>query len=276
VVASSDGVVSALNAADGTPMWQTRVSGEVLATPAVSGSVVVVRSVDGRLRALSGTDGRELWSFEHKPPRLSLRGNASPAVGGELVVAGFDNGRIGAYTLREGEPVWENLVSTGRGRTELERLADVDADVQVVGQDVYAASFNGRLANLAIESGQIIWAIDLSSHDALGVDWTTVYATDAAGEVLAVNRASGAVIWRQNGLRRRGTTGPEPFGRSAVVGDFEGYLHWLDALTGAFQARVRADDAAIVGTPVGAGEYLLAQDEADRVFAFRIASAKAE
>ena len=269
-VGSSDGVVAAFDAADGTPLWQVRVSGEVLATPAIADNLVMVRTVDGRLRALRGNDGEELWRVEHKPPRLSLRGTGAPVVAGRVVLLGFDNGRVGAYTLREGEVVWENLVSTGRGRTELERLADVDSDLKVLGQDVYAASFNGRVANLALESGQILWTSDMSSYNGIGVDWTTVYVADAAGEVVAVNRSSGAQLWRQNALRQRGTTAPTPFGQSVVVGDFEGYLHWMDALTGALQARIRADDVAIITAPVGAGEYLVVQDEADGVFAFRV------
>lgn len=269
-VGSSDGVVAAFDAADGTPLWRVRVSGEVLATPAIAENLVVVRTVDGRLRALSGTDGEEQWRVEHKPPRLSLRGTAAPVVAGRVVLNGFDNGRVGAYTLRDGEVVWENLVATGRGRTELERLADVDSEVKVLGQDVYAASFNGRVANLALESGQILWTSEMSSYSGIGVDWTTVYVADAVGEVVAVNRASGSQLWRQDALRRRGTTAPTPFGQSVVVGDFEGYLHWMDALTGALQARIRADDVAIITAPVGAGEYLVVQDEADGVFAFRV------
>jgi outer membrane protein assembly factor BamB len=269
VVGSSTGLIVALDSADGAERWRVQLSGEVLAKPAVSRSVVVVRSVDGRLRALAADTGRELWMVEHQPPRLSLRGTASPVISGNVVVAGFDNGRIGAYALRDGEARWENIIATGRGRTEIERLSDVDATPQVLGQDVYAVSYRGRLANLTIETGEILWAADMSSHNGLSLDWTSVYVAEADGVVVAVNRSSGAELWRQNALRMRRLTAPTPIDQSVVVGDFEGWLHWLDVYTGAVQARFKASKSAFVSAPVSGGELLIAQDESDRVYALR-------
>ena len=269
VVASSGGDVVAIDTVTGTEVWREKVAGEVLASPAISEGVVVLRTVDGRLRGLEAASGRELWQIEHKPPRLSLRGTGTPFVTQGLVFAGFDDGRVGAYTLREGAPLWENLVSTGRGRTEIERLADVDASPVVLGKDMYAVSFNGRLANLSAESGQILWDIELSSHSGLGADWTTIYVSTAESEVVAVSRASGSPLWRQDALRMRDLTSPTPFGQSVVVGDLEGYLHWLDAVTGDIEGRTRAGGSAIVSAPVSAGDLLIVQDEDDRVYAFR-------
>jgi outer membrane protein assembly factor BamB len=269
VVGSSSGDVLALDSASGAEVWRRKVSGEVLAAPAISSGVVVVRSVDGRLRGLDAASGAELWVIEHKPPRLTLRGTGAPVISQGVVFAGFDDGRIGAYSLRDGVAAWENLVSTGRGRTELERLADVDAAPAIIGQDMYAVSFHGRLANLAAESGQILWDVEISSHSGLGVDWTTVYVSTSEGEVVAVNRSSGAELWRQAGLRMRQLTAPIPFGQSVVVADFEGYLHWLNSLTGEIEGRGRAGSSAIVAAPVSAGEFLVVQDEDDRVYAFR-------
>lgn len=270
VLGGSNGIVAALDSADGTPRWQVRLSGEVLAPPALSPAVVVVRTVDGRLRGLSAENGVELWMIEHRPPRLSVRGTAAPTISGDVVVAGFDNGRIGAYSLRSGELRWESTIAVGRGRTEIERLADVDATPQVVGPDVYAVSYRGRLVNLAIDSGRILWAVDMSSYNGLSVDWTTVYVTGADDVVVAVNRSSGAELWRQDALRMRRLTAPTPFGQSVVAGDFEGWLHWLDAITGTIQARYRAGKAAFVTAPVSGGDVLVVQSEDDRVYALRV------
>lgn len=269
VVGSSSGRVVALNITDGTSRWDVQLSGEMLARPAISPGVVVVRTVDGRMRGLAADTGRELWMVEHQPPRLSLRGTASPVIAGNVVVTGFDNGRIGAYSLRDGETLWENIIAIGRGRTEIERLSDVDSTPQVLGQDVYAVSYRGRLANLAIETGQIAWTIDMSSYNGLSVDWTSVYVADADGVVVAVNRSSGAELWRQGALRMRRLTAPTPIAQSVVVGDFEGWLHWLDVYTGTIQARFRAGKAAFVTAPVSGGELLIVQDENDRVYALR-------
>jgi outer membrane protein assembly factor BamB len=269
VVGSSEGMLTVLDIADGSMRWQVKLSGEVLAAPALSPRMVVVRTVDGRLRGLAADTGRELWMVEHRPPRLSLRGTAAPTIAGNVVVTGFDNGRVGAYSLRDGETLWENLIAIGRGRTEIERLSDVDSTPVILGQDVYAVSYRGRLVNLALDSGQILWATEMSSHNGLSVDWTTVYVAEAEGEVVAVNRSSGAEVWRQDKLRMRRLTAPTPIGQSVVAGDFEGWLHWMDAFTGVFQARIRAGKMAIVTAPVSSGDLLIVQDEDDRVYAFR-------
>jgi outer membrane protein assembly factor BamB len=269
VVGSSGGTVTALDIADGSTRWQVQVAGEVLAPPALSPSVIAVRTVDGRLRGLSAETGRELWMVEHRPPRLSLRGTAGAVIAGNLVISGFDNGRVGAYSLRDGELQWENTIAVGRGRTEIQRLADVDATPIVQGQDVYAVAYRGRLANMALESGQVLWATEMSSYNGLSLDWTTVYVAESDGVVVAVNRSSGAEIWRQDALRMRRLTAPTPTGQSVVVGDFEGWLHWIDAITGTLQARHRAGRAAFVTAPVSGGELLVVQDENDRVYALR-------
>jgi outer membrane protein assembly factor BamB len=269
VVGSSDGMVAALDAADGTLRWQEQLSGEVLAAPALSPTAVVVRTVDGRLYALAPETGRQLWSAEQRPPRLSLRGTAAPVIAGNLVVTAFDNGKVAAFALRDGEPRWEQTLSVGRGRTEIERLMDLDATPQVIGQDVYVVGYRGRIVNLALESGQVLWVNDMSSHAGLGVDWTTVYVTAAEDAVIALNRSSGGELWRQDALRLRRLTAPTPVARSVVVGDFEGWLHWLDPVTGAVQVRYRAGKSAFVVPPVNAGELVIAQDENDRVYALR-------
>lgn len=269
VVGSSDGMVVALDAADGSVRWQTQLSGEVLAAPALSALAVVVRTVDGRLHALAPESGSELWLSEQRPPRLSLRGTAAPVIAGNLVVAAFDNGKVIAYALRDGEPRWEQALSVGRGRTEIERLMDLDATPQVIGQDVYVVGYRGRIVNMALESGQVLWVNDMSSHSGLGVDWTTVYVTESEDAVVALNRSSGGELWRQDALRLRRLTAPTAVSRSVVVGDFEGWLHWLDPITGAFQARYRAGKSAFVAAPVSAGELVITQDENDRVYAVR-------
>jgi outer membrane protein assembly factor BamB len=268
-VGSSGGMVTVLEAADGAVRWQSQLSSEVLAPPALSPQAVVVRTVDGRLRALSAENGRELWMVEQRPPRLTLRGLAAPVISGNVVVSAFDNGRIAAYGLRDGEVRWEQSVSIGRGRTEIERLSDVDATPQVLGPDVFVVGYRGRAMSLALDSGQPLWANDMSSSQSLGVDWTSLYVTTDTSEVVALNRASGGELWTQAGLRLRQLTAPAPAGRSVVVGDFEGWLHWLDPITGQFQGRYRAGKAPFVSAPVSAGELLIAQDEQDRVYALR-------
>jgi outer membrane protein assembly factor BamB len=269
VFGTTDGQIVALDALEGTGRWKATLSGEVLARPAVGNGLVIVRTVDGYLRALDAADGSEFWSVEQQVPRLSLRGNSAPAIVESAVIAGFDNGRIAAYDLDDGDIRWENVIAPPSGKTELERLADVDSSIVVVGQDVYVGSYNGRVASLAAESGQVLWSQDVPSYESLGVDWTALYASDQTGDVVALSRSSGAILWTQEALHMRQLTSPTPHENSVIVGDFEGYLHWLNALTGDLEARARVDSAAIVGQPVTAGDLLFVQTESGRLAAYR-------
>jgi outer membrane protein assembly factor BamB len=231
--------------------------------------MVIVRTVDGYLRALDAADGSEFWNVEQQVPRLSLRGNSAPAIVGSAVIAGFDNGRIAAYDLDDGDIRWENVIAPPSGKTEMDRLADVDSSIVVVGQDVYVSSYNGRVASLAAESGQVLWSQDVPSYETLGVDWTALYAAGQTGDIVALSRSSGGVLWTQEGLHMRQPTTPAPHESSVVVGDFEGYVHWLNAVTGEFEARARVDKAPVVGQPVTAGELVYVQTESGRLAAYR-------
>lgn len=267
---TSEGEILALDSTTGQERWRTSVSGEVLASPVVASNTVIVRSVDGHLRALSAFDGTEIWDVEQSVPRLTLRGNGTPAIVEGAVVAGFDNGRLAAYDLNDGDTRWENVVAPSRGRTELERLSDVDSSIHIIGQDLYTASYSGRVASLALESGRILWSQDVSSYQGIGADWSNIYVTDKNSVVVAINRSSGAVQWSQEAMRMRSLTTPVPFAATIVVGDFEGYLHWLDAQSGQLAARVKTGKAAIIGTPVVAGDAVIVQSDDGHLIAYRL------
>lgn len=268
VVGSSDGEVIALDAADGRQRWRVAVGGEVLSAPAVAADAVIVRTIDGRLHGLALDDGRELWRDEQNMPRLTLRGTAAPVIADRAAICGFDNGRVLAVETRDGETLWESLVSPARGRTELERLIDIDSAVKVSGADVFVAGFQGRVAMLALDSGQTWWSREVSSHRGLDIDDERVFVSTAGGEVVALRRRTGVEVWRQDALRRRGLSGPAVVGSQVVVADIEGYLHWLDAETGAFVARGKAG-GRVTNAPRVADGILVVQDDEGRVSAFR-------
>ena len=208
-------------------LWRARVDGEAAAPPIVSNDTVVVSTIDGILRSLSAFDGGNRWSVEQPLPALTLRGGSAPAIVGTSVVAGFDNGRLIAANLADGTVEWESVLSPPAGRSDLERLADVDGSIAVVGQDVYAAGYQGRTAALAGESGQILWARELSSYSGIGADWSQLYTVVGEGELVALTRRNGNEVWRDASLLRRQLTTPVSFDTAVVVGDFEGYVHFF-------------------------------------------------
>ncbi|HWP94501.1 MAG TPA: outer membrane protein assembly factor BamB [Gammaproteobacteria bacterium] len=271
VVGSSDGEVSALRASDGTLLWAVKLTGEVLSAPAIAGGVVVVRTVDGQLTALAANDGHTLWRVAEDLPPLTLRGNAAPVVAGQTVVAGFDNGKLAAYDLATGTMQWQNALATPAGRTDIEKLVDIDGAMRVLGSTVYAAAHRGHVAAVSLETGDVVWSQELSSHRGLAVDYGAVYVTSDNGEVWAYDRNGGAPLWNQDALRARRLTAPVRVGDALVVGDFEGYLHFLDRFTGALAARVRVGSGAIVLPPVAVNDTVIALTEEGDLAAVRAA-----
>ncbi len=269
VVGSSEGAVIALNAADGAERWRVKVNGEVLSAPAVSPHAVLVRTVDGKLRGLAPDTGKELWQYQQSVPRLSLRGTAKPIVAGDAAICGFDNGKVVALNASDGSLMWETTVAPAKGRTELERLVDIDSGVQVITDKVYAVGFQGRVAMLALDSGQIWWAQDASSYRGLGVDEDNVYISTADGEVVALKRASGLEVWRQKGLAHRGLSAPVVTDNAVAVADFKGYVHWLDKGTGNFVGRAEAGSDRVSNAPIVAGDRVLVINDQGRITAFK-------
>jgi len=237
-----DATVVALEKSSGEVRWRADVATEVLAPPVRSGDVVVARAADGSLYGLSATDGHTLWRVQQEVPLLTLRGQGRPAVADGLVLAGFANGKLGAYRLLDGRPAWEATVSVPSGRTELERMADVDAAPLVAQGAVFAAGYQGRVAAFALSDGRLAWSRDLSSYTGMALFGRTLFVTDADGNAWALDAASGRTLWKQQALRGRTLSAPTIQGNAIVVGDYAGYLHWLAAEDGHLMARVRVQD----------------------------------
>lgn len=270
VVGATDGHVLALNAANGKVLWKVLLDGEVLARPAISATLVAVRGVDGKLRALSPKDGHELWEADQDVPSLSLRGTSSPVIAGKLVICGFDNGKVMAVSSGDGAQTWLATISEPHGRTEIQRLADVDGPVTVAGQDVYAVGYQGTVAMLALQNGQTWWSHKASSFRGLALGQHALYVSTADGAVLALNRANGAVLWRQDALRYRGLTAVAIGNDAVITADFQGYVHFLNKKTGAFEARVRSGGERVSNPPVVIGNEVLVINDAGRITAYRM------
>lgn len=268
VVVSTDGSTIALDAASGEERWRTNPQGESLARPVVSGEFVVVQTIDNRMLAYSVFDGRQRWTLEQTTPVLTLRGSASPIVVGSTLISGFDNGRLVGADLDTGDILWESFLSPPTGRSDLDRLSDIDGSIAAVGQDVYAVGYQGRLAAVAAESGQLLWNREISSFTGTSADWNSVYTTRDNGEVIALSRTDGSETWRNDDLLRREPTLAVPFFTAVVVGDLEGYLHFFSNLTGNPVARVKTGGSAISNPPVVVANRLYVQTDGGELLAY--------
>lgn len=250
LVGGHDGEVLAFSETDGHKLWQTNVSSEVVVAPRLSEGKVVVRTVDGKLFALESQTGKRLWVYERNVPILSLRGTSTPVINKGIVISGFDNGKLVALELQTGKLLWELDVSVPRGRTELERMVDIDADPLWVNNTIYVTSYQGRTVAVDSSQGKVIWERETSSHIGLGIDDETLYLSDSRSHLWAFHLNSGASLWKQTKLQSRDITAPVRVGEYVVVGDKEGFVHWMKRENGQFVARYLAGNARIFVSPL--------------------------
>ena len=258
VVGSAKGEVLAFDAS-GKPLWKAALPGDVLAPPAIDGSLVVARVGDGRLYGLNAADGKQRWVYQRASPALSLRSHAGVIVERGAVFAGFPGGRLVALAAATGNIGWDSVVALPRGTTELERVADVMGLPVLDGDRVCAVAYQGRVACFDTQSGTTVWARDMSSTAGMDADHRSAYVTDDKNAVVALDKSSGASLWRQDKLANRGISGPLAFGRFVIVGDYEGYVHLLSREDGSFAARLATDGSAIGAPPIAldAGTFLV-------------------
>jgi len=230
--------------------WRSEVGGEVLAAPVVDGALVIARTSDGRIFGLDANDGRRRWVYQRTTPTLAVRSYSGVVAERGAVFAGFSGGRLVALNAGTGAVGWEAVVALPRGTTELERVADVTGLPVVDGRQVCAVAFQGRVACFDGQSGTALWARDLSSYAGLAADNRNLYVTDDKNAVVAMDKTSGASLWKQDKLAGRAVTAPAAVGRYVVVGDYQGYVHFLSRDDGAFAARLATDGSPILAPPV--------------------------
>lgn len=271
VVGTMDGSAIALNLDNGDEIWRTRLSSEVLALSNVAGGTVVARTNDGRLHALDAASGTVRWTVLRTTPALSLRGVQVPQMLPGRVLASFDTGRLLMLGTNRGNVLWEATIAVPSGRSELERLIDADGHIPLYRGVAFASTYQGRLAAVTLDSGELIWARDFSSYQGgdIHADSEILVVTAADSHVWGLDPRNGGDLWQQRGLRLRDVTGPVVIGDQAVVGDFQGYLHWLSVDDGRILARTRAGSGAIVTRPVLADGVLYVVSGDGRVSAIR-------
>ena len=268
-----DGRVVAFDRQNGNELWNAQVSSEVLVPPASSDGIVVVRCIDGRVFGLDVDNGARVWIYDHSVPLLTMRGNANLLVRGGLVYVGYDDGSIVTLRLDDGSLVWTQSIVSPEGRTELERLADIGQQMVIVASDLIVSSYKNRVASLAADSGRLLWFTDISSAQGLPVDRTKLAISESTGDLWLLDRRNGSTLWKQDQLLNRGLTRPAFYGNLVVVGDREGYLHWIDSDSGNFVARVRAGKKGFATAPLAVGTNLFVLTTKGQLVAYRAGAA---
>jgi len=253
LVASRDGHVIAIDAVKRRELWRTRVPSEVLARPVLYKDSAVIRTVDGKILSLDLVSGKIRWQYQRAIPDLTLRGSSEPVIARDKIFAGLADGRLIAISPENGEVVWDIALSIPTGRSEIQRLVDIDGDVELYGRVLYAASYQGRVAAIDVERGQFLWARDFSTHTGVVLDEKVLYTSDDKGHIWALDRLNGATIWKQEKLEYRKLTRPTIIGDYIAVGDFEGFVHILSRYDGHFVARYQLGQFDDLGWQLGTG-----------------------
>ena len=261
VLGTTNGELLALAVADGSELWRAQVGSEILSIPRVAplpaGDQVILHTLNDSIFGFNAANGEQLWHYDFQAPILTLRGSSTPLILGDYVLVGVSGGRLAKVELATGLPEWISTVTPPRGRSELERIADLNATPVVAGQTIYVSAYNGDLAALDLTSGAVLWRRALSSYAGLTLADDTLYVTDADDIVWAAKPDDGAGLWKQEALRYRILSAPAVVANTVLVGDLEGYVHLLARSDGRLQGRTRLAKGAIQAPPLVLGGRII-------------------
>ncbi|MBM7073719.1 outer membrane protein assembly factor BamB [Shewanella sp. 202IG2-18] len=264
-VGGEAGVLVALNANDGKVVWYAETDGELLSKPTVGEDAVVVNTGNGMVEAYNVDDGKKLWTHSNALPPLTLRGNSSPAFEGGGFFVGTADGKVQVIVQQNGQVAWEVPISKPQGGNEFSRLADVDMTPLISGENIYAINYHGNLVSLEPRSGRVVWSRKYSSFHELARAGLSLFVVDDSSRIYSIDKRNGLEQWSNSELSTRSLTSPAVFGQYIVVGDFEGYLHFINRSTGVIEGRVQIDSSGLYVQPVVVGDKLLVQTRSGKL-----------
>jgi len=269
VVGTQKGQLVTMSAKDGSEIWRKQVSSEIISSPAIGDGYVVVNSVDGKITGFDAETGEQKWFYEQSIPPLTLRGTSAPVIAGGGAIAGFANGKLAVFLLEDGRMAWEKTITAPVGRSEIQRLVDIDVRPQVSGSSIYVASFNGNLAHVDARNGETVWQRELSTFQEISLSELLLLVTHENSFVSAVDRSNGVALWTQKSLHRRMLSAPVAVGNQIVVADFEGYLHWLSRKDGTVQSRRQIDSSGISAKPLVIDDTVFLLSNSGKLYAVK-------
>ena len=267
-IGSERAVVYALDRNDGNVIWEKPVRGEVLARPVSSADKLIIHTANGNLQALNRNTGADEWDVMLEVPPLSVRGNSTPTIAHGAAIFGDDTGHVNAYYINNGQLIWQQRISQPSGSTEIAKLNDVDSTPVIEGNLAYAIGYNGNVVALDLSNGQIVWRKEMGSTHSFVVDSQQLFVVDQNDNVRAVSKNGGTILWTQAGLLHRQLTDPVIYENYIVVGDFEGYLYWLDKDNGEIVAKTQVSSSGLISKPLVVDNKIVVQAKNGDIYAF--------
>lgn len=269
IVGTSDAKVAAFSQDTGELVWETDAPSEILATPAAHEDTLIIKTIDGQLTALDVATGELKWHYQEDLPSLILRGSSSITFDGDTLIAGFSNGKVSAIDIESGSLLWQSAIASPEGSNVIDNMVDIDATPIVKDNVVYAASYQGNVASLNMSNGQANWQRAVSTFSGIAANNDHVFVSEADGSILAFNQKTGAADWKQDALLYRNISGPALYNNTLVVGDKEGYLHFLSTDDGSLVARIKATRKSVLATPLVVNNTLYVTTTNGYVIAYR-------
>lgn len=270
LLGSSEGVVLKIDAGNGDRLWATPLHGEVLAAPQSNGKVVIAQTYDGKLQGLDFQTGELLWTYDSNVPVLTVRGTSTPIIDNNVVYVGFANGRVSAFDIESGAVAWEVRVAISQGRSEIERIVDVDGTMALVGNELFAASYQGRLVAIDVDAGRKMWQQDVSSFSGVSQGFGNIYVADEDGSLNAFLRTGQGLRWSQGELGYRELSRPTPVSSYVAVADFEGIVHFISQVDGEFVGRIKVDGDGARADMLSDGNVLYVLGNSGKLVAYEI------
>lgn len=267
VVAGNKGMLIVFDS-NGKLRWKVQASSEILSSPVISQGLVIVRSIDNRIAAYEVETGVRKWMVERPLPNLTLRINSGIALHDQVAIISAPGGKLLSLTAANGGIRWEVAAADPKGATELERIVDVTGTPAIVNNNVCSATYQGKVGCFDLATGASRWSKSISSEVGVAADERFVFAADSEGSVFGYSISGGSTVWRNEKLGNRQLSAPTSFGRSVVIGDRFGYLHFLSREDGAFIARVETDGSPILSAPILADQNLIVQTKSGAIVAF--------
>ncbi len=269
-VSAENGEVIVLSAEDGSELWRTALSTEAIMPAQFNQDLVVFQLITGTLVAFEAATGKRLWTYDTQIPGLTLRGTSAPIVAADVIFAGFANGKFIAIDTEKGVQLWEVRVALPEGRSELDRMVDIDGRPLLVDKTLYVNSYQGRLVAVNPFRAETLWAKEVSSYRSMATGFGNIYVSESDDAVQAFDLNSSASVWQQSQLLNRKITAPATLGSNLAVGDSEGYLHFLSQVDGSFVARYRVDSYGLSADPVARDDVLYLLSDNGRLVALTL------
>jgi outer membrane assembly lipoprotein YfgL len=252
----------------GKETWRQKLSALTLTAPLVAGNRVFVLSTDRSVSAFDAASGRKLWQQQRNGDALVLSQPGVLLAVGDTLVAGL-GGRLVGMNPTNGNVRWEAPIANSRGTNEVERLVDLVSGISRLGDQVCVRAFQSALGCVETDKGRVVWSSSASGSTGLHGNEAMLVGTESDGRIQAWRRADGERLWTSDRLRYRVLTAPLLAGRSLVIGDGSGTLHFLSGQDGEPLNRMSTDGSPIAAGPVLSGKTVIAVTQRGGIYGFR-------